>query len=342
MWFFGLIVVLLIGAVAVVASGRWGAMAPAYDDRPDLTVPARQALTAADLETARFGVGLRGYRMDEVDTLLERVGREVAERDRRIADLERAVGPIIHGPEGAGFTARADFQAADFDDTGYNQPILVGGDFPAQEAEASKVAEVAEPVVETTAEAPAAPESAPAPETTPAPAALPAPEAAPAPEALPAPEASAAPREAAALEEASEVEEAEEVEADDWFDEPVPAAPVDDRPQGPVPLPPMLQELVHTHTEDEPEAAPWFEAKEPPPDHTGTFQAITPDTDLDDLDADTSRDDTSREDAARDDAARDDALGGAGADDAEALDSDGQPRGRHSAAPDVSSVQRPT
>ena len=39
MWFFGLIVVLLIGAVAVVASGRWGAMAPAYDDRPDLTVP---------------------------------------------------------------------------------------------------------------------------------------------------------------------------------------------------------------------------------------------------------------------------------------------------------------
>src|SRR5215207_7473113 len=124
MWFFGLIVVLLIGAVAVVASGRWGAMAPAYDDRPDLTVPARQALTAGDLETARFGVGLRGYRMDEVDTLLERVTREVAERDRRIADLERAVSPIIHGPEGAGFTARADYQAADFDDTGYNKPIL--------------------------------------------------------------------------------------------------------------------------------------------------------------------------------------------------------------------------
>ena len=109
MWFFGLIVVLLIGAVAVVASGRWGAMGPAYDDRPDMSVPARQALTSDDIETARFGVGLRGYRMDEVDTLLERVAREVAERDRRIADLERAVTPIMHGPEGAGFRPRDQF-----------------------------------------------------------------------------------------------------------------------------------------------------------------------------------------------------------------------------------------
>lgn len=133
MWFFGLIVVLLIGAVAVVASGRWGAMSTAYDDRPDVSVPARQALTSDDIETARFGVALRGYRMDEVDTLLERIAREVAERDRRIADLERAVTPILHGPEGAGFTARAEYSAADFDDTGYQKPIMVGGDFPEPE-----------------------------------------------------------------------------------------------------------------------------------------------------------------------------------------------------------------
>ena len=81
MWFFGLVVVLLIGAVAVVASGRWGAMSTAYDDRPDLSVPARQTLTADDIEATRFGVGLRGYRMDEVDSLLERVAREVAGAD---------------------------------------------------------------------------------------------------------------------------------------------------------------------------------------------------------------------------------------------------------------------
>ncbi|HEU4948588.1 MAG TPA: DivIVA domain-containing protein [Kribbella sp.] len=105
MWFFALVVVLLIGAVAVVASGRWGAMSEAYDDRPDVLVPARHALTADDIESSRFAVGVRGYRMDEVDTLLERVAREVAERDRRIADLERAVTPIVDGPDGAGFTS---------------------------------------------------------------------------------------------------------------------------------------------------------------------------------------------------------------------------------------------
>src|SRR3954452_10594748 len=130
MWFFGLIVVLLIGAVAVVASGRWGAMSTAYDDRPDMTVPARQALTATDIESARFAVGVRGYRMDEVDTLLERVAKEVAERDRRIADLERAVAPIVDTPEGIGFISQARYDPADFDDTGTQQPILVGGDFP--------------------------------------------------------------------------------------------------------------------------------------------------------------------------------------------------------------------
>ena len=45
--------------------------------------------------------------MDEVDSLLERVAGEVAERDRRIADLERAVRPIVQGPNGAGVRAAA-------------------------------------------------------------------------------------------------------------------------------------------------------------------------------------------------------------------------------------------
>ncbi|WP_410787106.1 DivIVA domain-containing protein [Kribbella sp. C-35] len=129
MWFFGLIVVLLIGAVAVVASGRWGAMSTAYDDRPDMTVPARQALTSTDIESARFAVGVRGYRMDEVDTLLERVAKEVAERDRRIADLERAVAPIVEAPDGHGFSSRP-YDPAEFEDTGTQPPILVGGPDP--------------------------------------------------------------------------------------------------------------------------------------------------------------------------------------------------------------------
>src|SRR5262245_52881404 len=103
MWFFTVVVVLLIGAVAVVASGRWGGMAEAYDDRPDMRVPADRLLGADDIESSRFAVGVRGYRMDEVDSLLERVSREVAERDRRIADLERAARPIAETQPGDGY-----------------------------------------------------------------------------------------------------------------------------------------------------------------------------------------------------------------------------------------------
>jgi DivIVA domain-containing protein len=103
MWFFTLVVVLLIGAVAVVASGRWGGMNEAYDDRPDMRVPTNRLLEAGDIESSRFGVGVRGYRMDEVDSLLERLAREVAERDRRIADLERAMRPFVQGADGTGF-----------------------------------------------------------------------------------------------------------------------------------------------------------------------------------------------------------------------------------------------
>jgi DivIVA domain-containing protein len=148
MWFFGLIVVLLIGAVAVVASGRWGAMNTAYDDRPDMTVPARQALTSTDIESARFAVGVRGYRMDEVDTLLERVAKEVAERDRRIADLERAVAPIVEAPDGHGFSSRP-YDPSEFEDTGTQQPILVGGPdliTPTPAVEPATPEETAQPV----------------------------------------------------------------------------------------------------------------------------------------------------------------------------------------------------
>jgi DivIVA domain-containing protein len=304
MWFFGLIVVLLIGAVAVVASGRWGAMAPAYDDRPDMTVPARQALTADDLEKARFGVGLRGYRMDEVDTLLERVAREVAERDRRIADLERAVSPIIHGPEGAGFTARADYHPADFDDTGYNKPILVGGDFPTSDQDAVIGAE-APPVAAAAVE----PEAQAAPQPDPIPAAAAA--APPATEAPPAPELSAEPTEPPAAEPAAAP--AGEVPAEPWFEEAEPASVLDEQPQAPVPLPPMLQELVHTAEDAEPES--WFTAKEPPPEYSEealaeNAAAATPiDPDAEDEDDEDETGDL--------------------------------PRGRHSATPDVTAVQRP-
>ena len=39
-WFFAILVVLLVGAVAVVAAGPGGSMAEVYDDRPDARIVA--------------------------------------------------------------------------------------------------------------------------------------------------------------------------------------------------------------------------------------------------------------------------------------------------------------
>jgi DivIVA domain-containing protein len=76
-WFFAVLVVLLVGAVAVVAAGMGGSMAEVYDDRPDSRVQADGPLTAEDLRGVRFSTAVRGYRMSEVDTLLARLADEL-------------------------------------------------------------------------------------------------------------------------------------------------------------------------------------------------------------------------------------------------------------------------
>lgn len=80
-WFLAIVMVLVLGGIAVVAAGAGGAMQPVHPDRPDATVPADRMLTPEDLRAVRFSVGVRGYRMDEVDTLLERLAEELAQRD---------------------------------------------------------------------------------------------------------------------------------------------------------------------------------------------------------------------------------------------------------------------
>jgi DivIVA domain-containing protein len=76
-WLFALLVVAVIGGIVVVAAGRGGSMAEVYDDRPDSRVPADRRLTAQDLRRVRFGTVLRGYRMSEVDALLDRIAAEM-------------------------------------------------------------------------------------------------------------------------------------------------------------------------------------------------------------------------------------------------------------------------
>jgi len=81
MWVFAIMIVLAMGAVAMLAAGRGEPMAPAYDDRPDAAVPRDRPLVADDLGSVRFSLAVRGYRMSEVDALLERLAAEMRARE---------------------------------------------------------------------------------------------------------------------------------------------------------------------------------------------------------------------------------------------------------------------
>ena len=81
MWFFAILVVLAMGGIAMVAAGRGTPMSREYDDRPDVLVPRDRTLVGNDLRTVRFSLAFRGYRMSEVDALLDRLAREMEDRE---------------------------------------------------------------------------------------------------------------------------------------------------------------------------------------------------------------------------------------------------------------------
>jgi DivIVA domain-containing protein len=81
-WLFAILIVLALGGIAVIAAGRGAPLAEVYDDRPDASVPADGPLRGEDLRRVRFSLAFRGYRMAEVDALLDRVASELEARDR--------------------------------------------------------------------------------------------------------------------------------------------------------------------------------------------------------------------------------------------------------------------
>jgi DivIVA domain-containing protein len=62
-------------------------MAQAWSDRRYLSLPEDRSLTAEDLDSLRLALAFRGYRMEEVDDLLDRLGVEIATRDAYIQRL---------------------------------------------------------------------------------------------------------------------------------------------------------------------------------------------------------------------------------------------------------------
>ena len=85
---FVLLALVVIGVVAVVAGGRGGGLGDAGGDRPPPWLPHDRPATGDDLAAVQFGVGFRGYRMDEVDQVLDRMADELRDRDARLAAYE--------------------------------------------------------------------------------------------------------------------------------------------------------------------------------------------------------------------------------------------------------------
>lgn len=87
-----LAVVVAAVTLAVVGGGEGdGPLPEAAPERLQDLLPLDRPIDRADIESLRFPLAARGYRMADVDDALSRLGAELAERDARIADLESAL-----------------------------------------------------------------------------------------------------------------------------------------------------------------------------------------------------------------------------------------------------------
>lgn len=84
---FVVIAVLVVFVVVAVAADRASVLDADENQLAEPNLPAGQ-IDPSHLESVRFAVVLRGYRMDHVDEVLDRLRLELSERDERIAELE--------------------------------------------------------------------------------------------------------------------------------------------------------------------------------------------------------------------------------------------------------------
>ena len=77
--------VLFLGASLLM--GRGEAQPPAERDRSPVELPENRPVTGDDVRGLRISVAARGYRMTEVDWLLEQLADALEERDAEIASL---------------------------------------------------------------------------------------------------------------------------------------------------------------------------------------------------------------------------------------------------------------
>lgn len=103
---FFLALVVIAGVLFLIASfafGRGEEMAAAPPDSTPVELPDDRPVSGADIRALRLSVSARGYRMGEVDWVLEQLALSLDERDRLLAERERELAqrrdaPSIEGP----------------------------------------------------------------------------------------------------------------------------------------------------------------------------------------------------------------------------------------------------
>jgi DivIVA domain-containing protein len=86
-----LAVLIVLFVAAAVATREGEVLVDAPRDAADLALPGGP-VHPEDVARVRFGLTVRGYRMAEVDRVLERLAEELAVRDARVAELESVLG----------------------------------------------------------------------------------------------------------------------------------------------------------------------------------------------------------------------------------------------------------
>ncbi|ELP67910.1 DivIVA domain-containing protein [Streptomyces turgidiscabies] len=93
-----LAVVVTAVTLAVVGGGDSAVLPEAAPEQLQDLLPLDRPVGRDDVESLRFPLAARGYRMSDVDDALTRLGAELAERDARITDLESALAGAQAAP----------------------------------------------------------------------------------------------------------------------------------------------------------------------------------------------------------------------------------------------------
>ena len=108
---FIVVAILLVGGFAALLAGRLG-----YDPLAEATTSQAdpglgEDFAAGDLESVRFDTALRGYRMDQVDAVLDGLQDRITELEAREGAPDHAAAPARADVSADAAPARADVSA---------------------------------------------------------------------------------------------------------------------------------------------------------------------------------------------------------------------------------------